>query len=120
MDFKSGNDTAMALDLDTHDTVDEPTTKKKAVAMDKPDNGSEQLVQEAAGEALAGAVAAVAAVAIVEFVVCAVFVVMVVSRVAHYERVLCMLQFWCTPHVLCRVCGVRIAFCGCCVVVLLC
>ncbi len=31
MDFKSGNDTAMALDLDTHDTVDEPTTKKKAV-----------------------------------------------------------------------------------------
>ncbi|HAG36938.1 MAG TPA: ribonucleoside-diphosphate reductase subunit alpha, partial [Erythrobacter sp.] len=61
MDFKSGNDTAMALDLDTHDTVDEPTTKKKAVAMDKPDNGSEQLVQEAAGEALAGAVAAVAA-----------------------------------------------------------
>ena len=61
MDLKSGNDTAMALDLDTHDTVDEPTTKKKAVAMDKPDNGSEQLVQEAAGEALAGAVAAVAA-----------------------------------------------------------
>ena len=61
MDFKSGNDTAMALDLDTHDTVDEPTTKKKAVAMDKSDNGSEQLVQEAAGEALAGAVAAVAA-----------------------------------------------------------
>jgi len=61
MDFKSGNDTAMTLDLDTHDTVDEPTTKKKAVAMDKSDNGSEQLVQEAAGEALAGAVAAVAA-----------------------------------------------------------
>ena len=61
MDFKSGNDTAMALDLDTHDTVDEPTTKKKAVAMDKSDNGSEHLVQEAAGEALAGAVAAVAA-----------------------------------------------------------
>ena len=61
MDLKSGNDTAMALDLDTHDTVDEPTTKKKAVAMDKSDNGSEQLVQEAAGEALAGAVAAVAA-----------------------------------------------------------
>lgn len=61
MDFKSGNDTAMALDLDTHDTVDEPTTKKKVVAMDKSDNGSEQLVQEAAGEALAGAVAAVAA-----------------------------------------------------------
>ena len=61
MDLKSGNDTAMALDLDTHDTVDEPTTKKKAVAMDKSDNGSEQLVQEAAGEALADAVAAVAA-----------------------------------------------------------
>ena len=33
MDFKSGNDTAMALDLDTQDTVEEPTTKTKAVAM---------------------------------------------------------------------------------------
>ena len=52
MDFKSGDDTAMALDLDRQDTVEEPTTGKKAVAMDKIDEGSEGLVQEAAGEAL--------------------------------------------------------------------
>ncbi|QYJ07552.1 ribonucleoside-diphosphate reductase subunit alpha [Qipengyuania flava] len=60
MDFKSGDDTAMALDLDTQDTVEEPTTKKKAVSMDTTDKGSDELVQEAAGEALAGAVAAAA------------------------------------------------------------
>ncbi len=63
MDFKSGDDTAMALDLDRQDTVEEPTTGKKAVAMDKIDKGSEELVQEAAGEALAGAVASAAAAA---------------------------------------------------------
>ena len=61
MDFKSGDDTAMALDLDTQDTVEEPTTKTKAVAMDKTDTGSDELVQEAAGAALAGAVASAAA-----------------------------------------------------------
>ena len=57
MDFKSGNDTAMALDFDTQDTAPEPTTEEKAVAMDKTDKGSDELVQAAAGEALAGAVA---------------------------------------------------------------
>ena len=57
MDFKSGNDTAMALDFDTQDTAPEPTTEEKAVAMDKTDKGSDELVQAAAGEAMAGAVA---------------------------------------------------------------
>ncbi len=57
MDFKSGNDTAMALDFDTQDTAPEPTTEEKAVAMDKTDKGSDELVQAAAGQALAGAVA---------------------------------------------------------------
>ena len=56
MDFKSGNDTAMALDFDTQDTAPEPTSEEKAVAMDKTDKGSDELVQAAAGEALAGAV----------------------------------------------------------------
>ena len=57
MDFKSGNDTAMALDFDTQDTAPEPTTEEKAVATDKTDKGSDELVQAAAGEAMAGAVA---------------------------------------------------------------
>ncbi len=61
MDFKSGDDTAMALDLDMRDTVEESTTsKKKAVAMDTSDKGSEELVAAAAGDALAGALAQVA------------------------------------------------------------
>ena len=58
MDFKSGDDTAMTLDIETQDdTATEPTTDEKAVAMDKTDKGSDELVQAAAGEALAGAVA---------------------------------------------------------------
>jgi len=61
MDFKSGDDTAMALDIDTDDSVSEPTTQTRAVAMDKTDTGSDGLVEQAAGEALAGAVANAAA-----------------------------------------------------------
>ncbi|WP_370191005.1 ribonucleoside-diphosphate reductase subunit alpha [Qipengyuania sp.] len=61
MDFKSGDDTAMALDIDTDDSVSEPTTQTKAVAMDKTDTGSDGLVEQAAGEVLAGAVANAAA-----------------------------------------------------------
>ncbi|HAN87970.1 MAG TPA: ribonucleotide-diphosphate reductase subunit alpha, partial [Erythrobacter sp.] len=58
MDFKSGDDTAMTLDIETQDdTATEPTTDEKAVAMDRTDKGSEDLVQDAAGQALAGAVA---------------------------------------------------------------
>ena len=62
MDFKSGDDTAMALDIDTQDDIAaEPATQTKAVAMDKTDKGSDELVQDAAGQALAGAVASAAA-----------------------------------------------------------
>jgi len=44
MDFKSGDDTAMALDIDTQDDIAaEPATQTKAVAMDKTDKGSEEL-----------------------------------------------------------------------------
>ena len=63
MDFKSGDDTAMELDIDTHDSAPEPATKTKAVTMDKSDKGSDGLVEQAAGEALAGAVASAAAAA---------------------------------------------------------
>ncbi|QPC98939.1 ribonucleoside-diphosphate reductase subunit alpha [Qipengyuania soli] len=70
MDFKTGDDMAMALDLDTDTAADtnETTSKQKApeqapemaVTMDKGDKGSDDLVTAAAGEALAGAMAAVA------------------------------------------------------------
>ena len=65
MDFKGGDETAMGLDMDTQDTVEDaaPTeTKKpeKAVSMKSQDKGSEQLVAEKAGEAMAGAMAEVA------------------------------------------------------------
>ena len=41
MDFKSGDDTAMTLDIETQDdTATEPTTDEKAVAMDRTDKGS--------------------------------------------------------------------------------
>ena len=44
MDFKSGDEAAMGLDLDTPDTVEDaaPTTKGKAVSMAKQDKGSEE------------------------------------------------------------------------------
>ncbi|WP_369026240.1 ribonucleoside-diphosphate reductase subunit alpha [Qipengyuania sp. RANM35] len=66
MDFKTGDDMAMALDLDTDTAADtnETTSNKKApetaVTMEKSDKGSDDLVTAAAGEALAGAMAAVA------------------------------------------------------------
>ena len=65
MDFKSGDDLTMALDLETQDTVEETTPEKgkkpeKAVSMAKQDKGSEELVAEAAGAAMAGAMAEVA------------------------------------------------------------
>ena len=65
MDFKGGDETAMGLDMDTQDTVEDaaPTEAKKpekAVSMKSQDKGSEQLVAEKAGEAMAGAMAEVA------------------------------------------------------------
>ncbi|MBT8427296.1 MAG: ribonucleotide-diphosphate reductase subunit alpha, partial [Erythrobacter sp.] len=66
MDFKSGDEAAMGLDLDTQDTVEDTAPAKakakpeKAVAMEKKDAGSEELVAEKAGEAMAGAMAEVA------------------------------------------------------------
>ncbi|MBY6127550.1 ribonucleoside-diphosphate reductase subunit alpha [Qipengyuania aquimaris] len=66
MDFKSGDEAAMGLDLDTQDTVEDTApakakkTPEKAVAMEKNDKGSEELVAEKAGEAMAGAMAEVA------------------------------------------------------------
>ena len=62
MDFKSGDDTAMAFELesesDTADAAPAPASRKrprKAVAMDKADEGSADLVGETADAALAGA-----------------------------------------------------------------
>jgi ribonucleoside-diphosphate reductase alpha chain len=65
MDFKSADDTAMALDLDLQDTAETTTTPakkqpEKAMTMDKGDKGSDALVAEAAGQAMAGAMAEVA------------------------------------------------------------
>ncbi|MBX7528035.1 ribonucleoside-diphosphate reductase subunit alpha [Qipengyuania sp. 1NDH10] len=65
MDFKSGDEAAMGLDLDTQDTVEdtapaEPKKAKKAVSMESEDKGSEDLVAAKAGEAMAGAMAEVA------------------------------------------------------------
>ncbi|MBX7532767.1 ribonucleoside-diphosphate reductase subunit alpha [Qipengyuania sp. 1XM1-15A] len=66
MDFKSGDEAAMGLDLDTQDTVEDTAPAKakakpeKAVAMEKKDAGSEELVAAKAGEAMAGAMAEVA------------------------------------------------------------
>lgn len=65
MDFKGGDEAAMGLDMDTQDTVEDaaPTEAKKpekAVSMKSQDKGSEQLVAEKAGEAMAGAMAEVA------------------------------------------------------------
>ncbi len=71
MEFRTGDDAAMNLDSETQDseTQDSETAsvaKKKpvrtdkverAIAMDKADKGSEDLVSDKAGEALAGAVA---------------------------------------------------------------
>ena len=66
MDFKSGDEAAMGLDLETQDAVEDAAPAKarksseKAVAMDAKDKGSEELVAEKAGEAMAGAMAEVA------------------------------------------------------------
>ncbi|MXO49032.1 ribonucleoside-diphosphate reductase subunit alpha [Erythrobacter vulgaris] len=65
MDFKGGDEAAMGLDMDTQDTVEDaaPTEAKKpekAVSMKSQDKGSEQLLAEKAGEAMAGAMAEVA------------------------------------------------------------
>ena len=67
MDFKSGDEEAMGLDLDMQDSVEDtaPAAKsaekpEKAVEMKSQDKGSEELVAEAAGEAMAGAMAEVA------------------------------------------------------------
>ena len=69
MDFKSGDDAAMGLDLDSNDTnVDTPTEpatspakseEKQAVTMDAEDKGSDELVAEKAAAAMTGALAAV-------------------------------------------------------------
>ena len=63
MDFRTGDEAAMGLDQ-AHDTTidseDAPATAKPgkaAVKMDKSDKGSEALVAEKAGEAIAGAMA---------------------------------------------------------------
>ncbi|MGI8944174.1 MAG: ribonucleoside-diphosphate reductase subunit alpha, partial [Qipengyuania sp.] len=66
MEFRTGDDAAMNLDSETQDSETAPVAKKKpvrtdkverAIAMDKADKGSEDLVSDKAGEALAGAVA---------------------------------------------------------------
>jgi len=63
MDFRTGDDAAMGLEqdggvtLEGDETRTEPLPGKAAVKMDKVDKGSEQLVAEKAGEALAGAMA---------------------------------------------------------------
>ena len=65
MDFKSGDDTAMALDLEMDSTAEDAAPPKakapeKAVSMDRNDTGSDELVSAAAGEALADALSQVA------------------------------------------------------------
>ena len=59
MDFKSGDEETMGLDLDMQDSVEDtaPAAKsakkpEKAVEMKSQDKGSEELVAEAAGEAM--------------------------------------------------------------------
>ncbi|MBX7535203.1 ribonucleoside-diphosphate reductase subunit alpha [Qipengyuania flava] len=73
MDFKGGDEAAMGLDLDTHDTAEDSTPAKtesaktdKAMNMAKQDQGSEELVADKAGQAMAGAMAEVAKAAVKE------------------------------------------------------
>ncbi|MBD3730988.1 MAG: ribonucleoside-diphosphate reductase subunit alpha [Sphingomonadales bacterium] len=68
MEFKTSDEVALGMDQHGESTTlaapGESKTKKAAVKMDKADKGSDQLVAEKAGEALAGAMqAAVAAAA---------------------------------------------------------
>ena len=67
MDFKGGDEAAMGLDLDTQDAAEdtapantESAKTDKAMNMAKQDQGSEELVAEKAGQAMAGAMAEVA------------------------------------------------------------
>jgi len=67
MDFKGGDEAAMGLDLDTQDAAEdtapantESAKTDKAMNMAKQDHGSEELVAEKAGQAMAGAMAEVA------------------------------------------------------------
>ncbi|MGV2494830.1 ribonucleoside-diphosphate reductase subunit alpha [Pelagerythrobacter aerophilus] len=63
MDFRTGDDAAMGLDqtdgvtLEGDETPANAKPGKAAMKMDKADKGSEQLVAEKAGEAIAGAMA---------------------------------------------------------------
>lgn len=63
MDFRTGDDAAMGLDqtdgvtLEGDETPADAKPGKAAMKMDKSDKGSEQLVAEKAGEAIAGAMA---------------------------------------------------------------
>lgn len=63
MDFRTGDDAAMGLDqtdgmtLEGDETLADAKPGKAAMKMDKTDKGSEQLVAEKAGEAIAGAMA---------------------------------------------------------------
>ena len=71
MDFRTGDEAAMGLDQETDNAVDTETKSKakasatrkadkaqKAMAMESEDKGTDALVAEKAGEALAGAMAA--------------------------------------------------------------
>ncbi len=67
MDFKGGDEAAMGLDLDTQNAAEdtapantESAKTDKAMNMAKQDQGSEELVAEKAGQAMAGAMAEVA------------------------------------------------------------
>ena len=66
MDFRTGNDAAMTLDLETQDNAAETEAQAaKAMTMDKSDKGSDALVAETAGAAaIAGAMAEVAKAAV--------------------------------------------------------
>ncbi|EDL49587.1 ribonucleotide-diphosphate reductase alpha subunit [Erythrobacter sp. SD-21] len=71
MDFKGGDETAMALDLDTDSTIEDtasakPKQAEKAVSMGGQDKSSEDLVAAKAGEAMAGAMTEIAKAATVK------------------------------------------------------
>ncbi len=57
MDFRTGDDAAMNLDIETQDTDAATITEGQAVAMQADDKGTEALVSDKASEALANAVA---------------------------------------------------------------
>ncbi len=67
MEFKTGDDAAMGLEQENTDTIarekaaPKGSKKKAAIKMEKTDKGSEELVAEKAGEAMAEAMKAVAA-----------------------------------------------------------